>query len=113
LKRQVKLWSKIKQKRDKELLIKVEGELEFLYHQKNIGSTLDDLDLHCKHLERVRNKLLLDEEERWRQKSRATWIKSGNNNTKFFHLQAIGETKNIFGKSLLIVVCTRVRKILK
>jgi hypothetical protein len=85
LKRRVKLWSKIKQKRDKELLIKVEGELECLYHQKNIGSTLDDLDLHCKHLEGVCNKLLLDEEERWRQKRRATWIKSGDNNTKFFH----------------------------
>jgi hypothetical protein len=29
-------------------------------------------------LEAERKKLLLDEEERWRQKSRAIWIKSGD-----------------------------------
>jgi hypothetical protein len=36
-------------------------------------------------LEPERKKLMLDEEESWRQKSRAIWIKFGDKNTNFFH----------------------------
>jgi hypothetical protein len=63
----------------------VEGYLECLYLYKTNGSINGDLDLQCKYLEGVCNKLLLDAKEIWRQKSRATWIKSDDKKTKFFH----------------------------
>jgi hypothetical protein len=36
-------------------------------------------------LESDRNKLLLEEEDLWRQRCRTTWIKNGDLNTKYFH----------------------------
>ena len=49
-------------------------------------------------LETKRNKLLIDQEEHWRIKSRAIWIKSGDLNTKKIHQFAKGGSINTYGK---------------
>jgi hypothetical protein len=40
---------------------------------------------HINILEEEKNNFLLSEEELWRQRSKAIWIKSGDQNTIFFH----------------------------
>eukprot|EP00253_Pinus_taeda_P029977 PITA_29977 len=42
------------------------------------------------HLEKLQNHILLAKEEEWRLKSRAIWLKSGDENTSFFHNFAKG-----------------------
>jgi hypothetical protein len=51
---------------DKELLTRLEADLESVYSQKNVGIYTMDLEQHCKQMEAERNKILLVEEENWR-----------------------------------------------
>jgi hypothetical protein len=56
-------------------LTKQSWEVDF---NSELGSRLKSLELD-------QNKLLMEEEARWRLKSRATWIQNGDKNTKYFH----------------------------
>jgi len=66
----------------------IEDSLENIYKQKSQGLHSEDFEQHMMLLEEECNKILLDEEERWKQKSRAIWIKSGDKNTQCFYLFA-------------------------
>jgi len=62
----------------------LEEEIHVSYQETTRGLRIQATDFHINILEEERNKLLLVEEEIWRQRSRAIWIKSGDQNTNFF-----------------------------
>jgi hypothetical protein len=73
---------------------KGKGTLHSQQHRNRAGiSSLQQLNFpNCvgtahriRCLENDRNKLLRDEEERWRIKSRMLWLAGGDKNTRFFH----------------------------
>jgi exonuclease III len=85
LKHRVKLW--VLQHRSHSLmkLEKLEEDLRGFYQESSSGLRSREVEGQIKTLEKERSILLLVEEELWRQRNRATWIKSGDQNTKLFH----------------------------
>jgi hypothetical protein len=85
LKARVKKWIVVKKKGEQHAFIQIEEEITTLIkeslEQKSATEPLNRL----KYLETERNRMLVAEEELWCQKSRATWIHSGDKNTKYFH----------------------------
>jgi hypothetical protein len=99
LKARVRKWLVSKKKSEQQIYIQLEKDIVTLM-KESLDHPLETDSLNrLNTLEKDRNKMLLAEEELWRQKSRANWILSGDKNTKFsISMPALGETKNTFGR---------------
>eukprot|EP00253_Pinus_taeda_P014791 PITA_14791 len=83
-------WAKERQKKQNEDLIKIREELKELESVDADGYSTQASKDRILSLEKSQNQILLAKEEEWRLKIRAIWLKSGDENTSFFHNYAKG-----------------------
>jgi hypothetical protein len=85
LKAQTKSWFKAKKEKETFMLNNMEFEINQIIKKSVIKALLVEDNEYLKVLECSRNALLREEENGWRLRSRATWLRSGDSSTKFFH----------------------------
>eukprot|EP00253_Pinus_taeda_P006605 PITA_06605 len=79
-----------KKEKEEHTLGDIENQLTTLMDEQGRGYTYIAAKLHLVVLETQRSRILLDQEETWRVKSRAIWLQAADGNTKFFHKFANG-----------------------
>lgn len=78
-------WQIKKRMADKRELIDIKKELVFLTDLTLFNGLSFVQKIRISSLEKKKQELLLKEEALWRKKSRATWLREGDRNSKFFH----------------------------